>query len=87
MADQRFYNEALAWAAEHGEELSQAELDRRAVALRKLHYERMVHRSIQARRAKRQAAQTSKSPTSPPSAGLQEEGNRGLHTAAAPPAG
>jgi hypothetical protein len=51
--DQRFITQAAAEAAERGERISEQELQRRALALRKLFYARMAFRSAKARAKKK----------------------------------
>lgn len=55
-ADQRFYDQAAREATERGEQLTEAQLGRRASALRRLHYTRMAFESARVRASKKIAA-------------------------------
>lgn len=55
-ADQRFRDQAAREAVERGDQLTEAQLERRASALRRLHYARMAFESAKVRASKKIAA-------------------------------
>ena len=52
-AERRFREQVQSWAAAHGEQLSEKEIERRATALRKAHFARITLLSLQARAKKK----------------------------------